>query len=284
MSAPLVSIVVPTLNASRLIAACLNSIVGQKYTPIELIVVDGHSSDETRRLAREHTHQVYLEGSGPPAPGAFSAPTQRNSGARRATGEYIYHVDADMILPVGLVAECVDLAQTQGADAVIIPERSFGVGYWAGIKAFERSFYSGDDLVEAPRFIKAETWRKLGGLDLAVGGNDDWDFHIRLREHGYKVVRATQEVLHNEGRLSLLRLARKRYIYGRYSYAFLRKHGTARAIAHYNPFRRYMTDKKRLASHPLNAVALLIMRTVEYGAGAAGMLVGPPHPRAASSP
>jgi glycosyltransferase involved in cell wall biosynthesis len=276
MTGPLVSVVVPTLNAARLIEACLNSIDGQDYSPIELIVVDCHSSDETIRLAQEHTSKVYLEGSAPPPADVFSAPAQRNTGADRAGGDYIYYVDADMVLPPGLIRECVDLLIDGAADAVIIPERSFGVGYWAGIKAFERSFYSGDDLVEAPRFIRSDVWRKLGGLDTSVGGNDDWDFHIRLGAGGYRVVRAQQEVLHNEGRLSLRRLARKRYIYGRYSHAFLRKHGMGRAIAHYNPLRRYFANKARLAAHPLETAALFVMRTVEYSAGAAGMLVGPP--------
>ena len=242
-------------------------------------MVDCHSSDDTRRLAREHTSKVYLEGSAPPPPGVFTAPAQRNTGADRAKGEYIYYVDADMVLPPSLISECVGLLQNGAADAVIIPERSFGVGYWAGIKTFERSFYAGDDMVEAPRFIRSDVWRKLGGLDTSVGGNDDWDFHIRLRANGYRVVRAKQEVLHNEGHLSLRRLARKRYIYGRYSHAFLRKHGMGRAIAHYNPLRRYFANKTRLAAHPLETAALLVMRTVEYGAGAAGMLVGPPSKR-----
>jgi glycosyltransferase involved in cell wall biosynthesis len=276
MSAPLVSVVVPTWNAAGLIGACLTSIANQQYSPIELIVVDCHSSDGTLRIAHDYTSKVYLEGSSPPPRGAFSAPAQRNTGARRAEGDYIYYVDADMTLPRGLVGECVDLLQNRSADAVIIPERSFGVGYWAGIKAFERSFYSGNDFVEAPRFVRSDVWRKLGGLDISVGGNDDWDFHIRLRAEGYRVVRAQQEVLHNEGRLSLRRLATKRYVYGRYSRAFLRKHGMGRAIAHYNPVRRYLANKSRLAAHPLDTAALLLMRTVEYGAGAAGMLVGPP--------
>lgn len=276
MNSPLVSVIVPTLNAARVIGACLDSIDRQEYSPIEVLVIDGHSSDETLRLAHEHTQKVYFEGAAAPPPGVFSAPAQRNTGACRAAGEYIYHVDADMILPPGLIGECVDLLQNRTADAVIIPERSFGSGYWADIKAFERSFYSGDDMVEAPRFIRSDVWRKLGGLDLSVGGNDDWDLHIRLRANGYRVVRARQEVLHNEGHLSLLRLARKRYMYGRYSYAFLRKHGMGSAIAHYNPLRRYLANKTKLATHPLETAGLLVMRTVEYGAGAAGMLVGPP--------
>lgn len=276
MSSQLVSVVVPTLNASRLVRRCLQSIADQDYSPIELIVVDGHSTDDTLSIARDFTSHVYLEGTAPPPAGVFTAPAQRNAGASRASGAYIYHVDADMILPPGLIGECVDLLRDGTAHAVIIPERSFGAGYWAGVKAFERSFYSGDDMVEAPRFVRSDVWRSLGGLDLAVGGNDDWDFHIRLQAQGYRVLRTRQEVLHNEGRLSLRRLAKKRYIYGRYSNAFIRKHGVGRAFAHYNPLRRYLANKSRLASHPLETVGLIVMRTVEYGAGAVGMLAGPP--------
>jgi glycosyltransferase involved in cell wall biosynthesis len=272
----LVSVVVPTLNAERLIDACLESIANQDYSPIELIVVDGHSSDHTRRLAMRHTKKVFLEGDAAPMPGSFSAPVQRNAGAARAAGDYIYYVDVDMVLPPGLIRECVNLLEGERADAVIIPERSFGVGFWAQIKAFERSFYSGDDFVEAPRFVRSTVWRDLEGLDTSVGGNDDWDFHIRLRARGFHIVRAGQAVLHNEGRVTLRRLARKRYIYGRYSLAFLRKHGISRAIVHYNPFRRYLSKKARLVAHPLETVALIVMRVVEYGAGAAGMFVGPP--------
>jgi len=276
MNPQLVSVVVPTLNAASLIERCLQSIAAQEYSPIELIVIDGHSTDETVRLARAFTSNVYLEGNGPPQRGVFSAPVQRNAGAARATGTFIYHVDADMVLPPGLIGECVDLLRDGSAHAVIVPERSFGAGYWARIKAFERSFYSGDDLVEAPRFIRADVWRTLGGLDLSVGGNDDWDFHIRLQGHGYRVLRTRQEVLHNEGHLSLTRLAKKRYIYGRYSAVFIRKHGVGRAFDHYNPLRRYLSHKSRLAAHPFKTVGLIVMRTVEYGAGAAGMLAGPP--------
>lgn len=274
MTPPLVSIVVPTLNASGLIKACLDSIVGQEYAPIELIVVDGYSSDDTLEVARTYTERAYLHGSAPPPPGVFSAPAQRNSGASKANGKYLYYVDADMVLPPSLIHECVMLAETQGADAVIVPEKSFGTGFWSRVKAFERSFYEGDDFVEAPRFVRTEVWNVLGGLDPSVGGNDDWDFHIRLRRGSYRIVRASQHVLHNEGNLSLRRLARKRYVYGRYVRRFVAKYGFGQSVRHFDPIRRYVRHKERLIREPWYAGGLLVMRTVEYTAGAIGLVVG----------
>jgi glycosyltransferase involved in cell wall biosynthesis len=276
MNRALVSVVVPTLNAAAVLRDCLASVAAQSYTPIEVIVADGHSSDETQRIASEFTDKFLLVGGSRPPAGVFSAPAQRNQGATHAMGEFIYHVDADMTLPVDLVDECVKVLHQTEADAVIVPERSFGKGYWARIKSYERGFYTGNDLVEAPRFIRTATWRALGGFDTGVGGNDDWDFHIRLKAGGYKVVRVTQVVLHNEGRLSLRRLALKRFMYGRYTRNFVAKHGLSLASAHYNPFRRYLLNKSILLSHPVETVGLIAMRSVEYGAGLAGLLKGPP--------
>jgi glycosyltransferase involved in cell wall biosynthesis len=44
---PLVSVVLPTLNGGRYLAASINSILGQTYSHLELIVVDGGSTDDT---------------------------------------------------------------------------------------------------------------------------------------------------------------------------------------------------------------------------------------------
>ena len=68
-----------------------------------------------------------------------------------------------------------------GVDALIIPEKSFGEGYWAACKAFERQFYIGDDAVEAPRVVRKSVFESIGGYDEALTGFEDWDFTRRLR-------------------------------------------------------------------------------------------------------
>ncbi|HEY4953157.1 MAG TPA: glycosyltransferase, partial [Verrucomicrobiae bacterium] len=52
---PLVSIVVPTRNSEAMIGNCLESVRQQIYPKIELIVVDGFSSDKTVPIARQYT-------------------------------------------------------------------------------------------------------------------------------------------------------------------------------------------------------------------------------------
>jgi glycosyltransferase involved in cell wall biosynthesis len=274
---PAVSVVVPIYNSAATLDACLASVAGQEVAGgVELIVVDGGSHDESLAIARRHTTHVHVISPDRSAPRVFGAPVQRNHGASLASGRYIYYVDADMLLPPGLLDDCVRLCESDSYGALIVPEQSFGRGFWADVKARERDCYQGNDLVEAPRFLRTDIWRRLGGLDTQVGGGgDDWDLHIRLRGEGVPIGRTHLVVMHDEGALSLKRLVRKRFLYGTEVHRFILRHGAGRAVAHFSPFSRgYGRLLWRLRRRPRLAMGLVAMRAVEYGAGGAGMLVG----------
>jgi GT2 family glycosyltransferase len=193
-----------------------------------------------------------------------------------AQGDYIYYLDVDMVLPPTLVQECVSAARESDLAAVIVPERSFGLGFWAQAKAIERACYAGDDLVEAPRFVRRDVWQTLGGLDTNIGGGgDDWDLNIRLRRNGYSVGRVHTEVFHNEGRLTLSRLVRKRYLYGREIPSFIKRHGISRSFQQFNPMRRsYFRNRRLFLNDPAHALGFFIMRGAEYAAGGLGLVTG----------
>jgi glycosyltransferase involved in cell wall biosynthesis len=55
MHRPLVSIIIPTKNSARTLAACLESCRSQTYENIEIIVVDNFSSDMTPEIAKQYT-------------------------------------------------------------------------------------------------------------------------------------------------------------------------------------------------------------------------------------
>ena len=59
---PVVSVIVPTRNSAATIAQCLTSVRAQTYSPIEIIVVDNASDDDTVRLARAQADQLILAG------------------------------------------------------------------------------------------------------------------------------------------------------------------------------------------------------------------------------
>lgn len=268
---PLVSIIIPTKNSDEFLENCLKSIKNQTYKNIEIIVVDGKSKDKTLEIARRYGAKIY-EYSPEVKKGTFDAPHKRNYGVKKARGELVYYVDADMELNKNVVEEALGLCNSDYC-AVIAPEDSFGKGVWASAKNLERRCYWGDDSVEAPRFFKKSIWERVGGLDEALGGGgDDWDLYQKILEKGYKVGRIKNIVQHNEGRLKLSKLIKKRFMYGKDSLKYISKRARLGIISYFPVRKSYIKNWRLFASRPKDTFFFIIMRSSEYIAGAAGIL------------
>jgi len=86
----LVSVVIPAHNSRPYIAPALDSILVQKYRPIEILVVDDGSTDSTVQMVRGYAPEVRVieqEQRGHPA--------ARNAGIRAASGEFLGFLDHD---------------------------------------------------------------------------------------------------------------------------------------------------------------------------------------------
>ena len=134
MKQPLISVIVTTRNNHDTLDACLQSIVAQSYSPIELVVVDNNSTDDTKDIARRYTPHVYNKGP--------ERSVQRNYAVEKASGDYVVIIDSDMELTRDVIRSCVSFVrQNPETGGVIIPEESFGQGFWAQCKKLERSYY-----------------------------------------------------------------------------------------------------------------------------------------------
>lgn len=87
---PLVSVIIPAYNAERFILSALCSINDQKYSPLEILLIDDGSTDKTSELVQINAPHVRIinQSNG----GASAA---RNTGLREASGEFICFLDAD---------------------------------------------------------------------------------------------------------------------------------------------------------------------------------------------
>lgn len=270
MSQIKVSIIIPTKNSSEFLENTLKSIRDQSYKNIETIIVDGKSTDGTLPLAKKYKANVF-QLMPKVKKGTFDAPFRRNYGVKKSQGQLVYYVDADMVLPKNLIHEAVELCSKY--DALIIPEDSYGVGVWASAKNLERRCYWGDDLIESPRFFKKNVWNKVGGLDQKLaGGRDDGDLYEKLKEGGYKVGRTKNIVKHNEGKLTVKKLFKKKYMYGKDVLKYVSKRPVV-GVASYSPLRvSFIKNWKLFAKRPKDSFFFVIMKSVETVGGAAGVL------------
>ena len=90
MNNPVFSIITVTYNASRWLERTLQSITSQDYPDIELIVIDGNSTDGTQDIIRKYESRVDFWISEPDQ----SLYDAMNKGLKKATGDYVWFINA----------------------------------------------------------------------------------------------------------------------------------------------------------------------------------------------
>ncbi|HEU5160956.1 MAG TPA: glycosyltransferase [Streptosporangiaceae bacterium] len=117
---PLVSIIIPAYNRAHLLQLCLRSIKAQTYSPIEVIVVDDGSVDDSADVAASMGATVLRTevNSGPAA--------ARNLGAEHATGQILFFVDSDIALDRDSVENAVTMLESEprlgAVGGILLPE------------------------------------------------------------------------------------------------------------------------------------------------------------------
>src|SRR5262245_17177550 len=91
---PLISTVIPCHNGDRYLAEAIESVLGQTYRPIELIVIDDGSTDRSAEVAQGFRDALRYERQ--PHSGSGAA---RNRGVDLATGAFLAFLDADDLWP-----------------------------------------------------------------------------------------------------------------------------------------------------------------------------------------
>lgn len=109
-----ISVIVPIYNSSKTIARCIESLLTQTFSDLEIILVNDGSNDSSlsviKRYAANDARVIVLD---KPNGGVSSA---RNAGLERATGEYIAFVDADDEALPELYESLAEKAEKENAD------------------------------------------------------------------------------------------------------------------------------------------------------------------------
>ena len=259
-----VALIVSARNEESDIGACLKSLLDQDYPDTTVILVDNGSTDRTVEIARNLG--VRVENKGP------ERSAQRNHGARISNADFVCFLDADMIVPPNMVSECLALIEDPSVGAVVIPEISFGDGFWTQCKILERTCYPPGSYIEAARFFRQTVFAALGGFDEKMTGLEDLDLHQRCLAR-YRIAHSTTPIHHHEGRIRLLEQLKKKYYYGYHGSNYAKKHAGIfwkQGIS----FCFYFIKKwKLLVKRPILFLFMLFMKFCEITASGLGILI-----------
>lgn len=261
---PLISVIVTTKNSARTLERCLQSIRSQRYTPLELLVVDDRSTDETKAIAIRYADRVLDAGP--------ERCAQRNFGVRQSCGKFVCILDSDMILNPDVLSDCASIIGPD-QEAVIIWERSFGEGFWSACKILERSCYGPEDnTVAAARFFTRRLLDEIGLYDEGMIGGEDWDLSIRASS-ATSIGVAAATILHDEGHQKFWGLVRKKYYYGRGVRRFLRKH-KKEGLRRIQPMRpSLLLGMGKIFKNPVLGFGCVLMKAGEFTAIILGMFL-----------
>lgn len=197
-----VSIVIPTLNNQNTIAICLESIKQQTYESIEILVVDGGSSDLTTDICE--TYDVTLVRS------ELGMSAARIKGANLASGKYLFHIDSDMELTPNVVRECMNYVDV--VDALIIPETNVGDSYWAKCTDVGKHI-SRQQKVGNLRFLPRQLYFDVGGHNQELLGKEDEEFHNLVAAEGASIGHTNNHIRHHIGNVGFLDILSQRWTY-----------------------------------------------------------------------
>ncbi len=113
----LVSVIVPVYNVEKYLRRCVDSIIGQSYKELEIILVDDGSPDECPRICDEYSENDDRIRVIHKANGGLS--DARNAGLDIATGKYICFIDSDDYVSKGFIEELYNTIITENVDISI---------------------------------------------------------------------------------------------------------------------------------------------------------------------
>ena len=195
----LVSVIVPTYNRAALIVETLESVAAQSYRPIELIVSDDASTDETRDVVARWIGQgsfrdcVYL-----PQSSNRGKSAAVNAALERASGDYVMILDSDDVLLPDAIATEVRFLE-QHPDVGMVSAKAFEL---AGSRktntvlgVFENGreiqdvvgehgslLLKGNTVISSTALLRASVVHEIGRMDQHLRIIHDWEYWIRISE------------------------------------------------------------------------------------------------------
>lgn len=251
-----VSLIIPTYNNEATLRACLESIKKQTLTPIEIIISDGHSTDQTLSIARAFGCKIVFEEGGTRAAAC-------NIALKSAEGELIAFTDSDVIAKEDWLEKLVSTFEVMGDNDIVCitgpnieyPNESlFGKAVTAVYNTFlggawseqVRSIFNKegrfvDSAAGCNAIYKREALDEVLPFNETLLTAEDTDINYKLLKQGYKLFFNPEAIVYHQRPQShkALRSKSKKYAIGKVQ--FFREHKTGLELWHLLPSFYFIT-------------------------------------------
>ncbi len=219
----MIDVIIPTKNSEVTLGECLEALLLQ-VPPIHVIVVDAHSTDRTREIAKDFGVTVIDE---PPSTGPGSKRAVAcNEGLKYSISEIVGLIDSDTIVSFSWAADlsnylnplrsvaavtsgCVSLDGTKLSKAI---NRLIQFG-----STHARMFDKVTVIDSAPGYngvyLRAAI-DEAGGFNEDIGGCEDWELNKRIRELGYHILGVPECPVNHKERGRAVDFAKQMFGYG----------------------------------------------------------------------
>jgi glycosyltransferase involved in cell wall biosynthesis len=170
-----ISVIIPAYNAAGTISQCLDSVFGQSFNSLEVIVVNDGSTDATLTKLDPYRQKIVIINQA--NQGAAAA---RNRGAAKATGQFIIFWDADVIAQPTMLATMHQTLRQH-------PEASYAYSSFRfGFKVFQLWPFNGERLKKMPYIHTTSLIRRqdFPGFDPQLTRFQDWDLWLTMLDAG----------------------------------------------------------------------------------------------------
>jgi glycosyltransferase involved in cell wall biosynthesis len=184
---PLVSIIMPTLNSGSTISNTLSCLNEQIYRNIELVVVDGGSTDRTLELIENSGLQVVIKRQvGRGIWGAI------NESLEIANGDFLFSLNSDDLISNDAIRKLVEQATSTSADCLWLP--TYSAGGFKNTLNHERRWLGMDRVTpghSASFFITSDFQSRLGKYDERIRFCADHELFYRALTIGARMAIVT---------------------------------------------------------------------------------------------
>lgn len=203
MNNELISIIVPCYNVEKYAERCIDSLINQTYSNIEIILVNDGSTDNTLNILKKMKNKddriVLIDQANAGLSGA------RNTGLINSNGNIVSFVDSDDFVDKFFIEKLyinmtINSADISACDYIYIDENN---NIWNNVKKKKEKIYSNiealKDMFTGKQLIEVMTWNKLYKKSLFIDNNIEFPVG-KLHEDNF----TTYKLFYHSNKISLI--------------------------------------------------------------------------------